>query len=222
MMQLLAVSLGSLAVVDVAAARTPQHNASRRESFARRATQEKVRVIHGSGGGWDADVDRRMMGPYWQAQDAGAGPLLRINTNSGPGEVDNATEAIFKKLQLEFETVSGLEGDECVAGAFDTELVERINNAAGVWFGGGLPGRAVSCLFGYSAQQFGVNTPPEATTPVLDALRNHPLVGGISAVSDTFATLIGILLCLHSIKICLATSSMILLVACSDHGACCI
>ena len=44
---------------------------------------EQVRVIHGSGGGWDDEVDRRMMAPYWAAQ--GTGPLLRINTNSGPG-----------------------------------------------------------------------------------------------------------------------------------------
>jgi cyanophycinase-like exopeptidase len=154
---------------------------SRREHFARRAIEEKVRVIHGSGGGWDAEVDRRMMGPYWAAQDAGAGPLLRINTNSGPGEVDHETEAIMRKLQLEFETVDGLMGEECEEGAYDEELVERVNNAAGVWFGGGLPGRAVSCLFGFAANQFGVNTPPDATTPLLEALRNHPLVGGISA-----------------------------------------
>jgi hypothetical protein len=51
------------------------------------------------------------MEPYWAAQDSG-GVLLRINTNSGPGELDNATEAIMKKLNLEFETVSGLDGPE--------------------------------------------------------------------------------------------------------------
>ena len=52
-----------------------------------------------------------MMEPYWAAQDSG-GVLLRINTNSGPGELDNATEAIMRKLNLEFETVSGLDGPE--------------------------------------------------------------------------------------------------------------
>jgi hypothetical protein len=62
----------------------------------------------------------------------------------------------------------------------DENIVNRINNAAGIWFGGGLPGRAVSCLFGYDAQAFGVNTPPDRMTPVLEALQNHPLVGGIS------------------------------------------
>ena len=157
-------------------------NESRTAHFASRAASrdEKVRVIHGSGGGWPTEDNVRMMQPYWDAQDSG-GTLLQINTNSGPGESCNETEAIAKALRLDFELVTGLSGDDCPDGVFDEDIVERINNAAGVWFGGGLPGRAVSCLLGYSAQQFGVNSAPDDITPVLEALRNHPLVGGISA-----------------------------------------
>lgn len=160
--------------------RTDARNETRAELFAERATFETVRVIHGSGGGWPAEDSVRMMQPYWDAQNAG-GTLLQINTNSGPGEVDNVTSALAKALNLDFELLTGLSGTECPAGAMDENIVNRINNAAGIWFGGGLPGRAVSCLFGYDAQAFGVNTPPDRMTPVLEALQNHPLVGGISA-----------------------------------------
>ena len=150
--------------------------------FARCAAsrEEKVRVIHGSGGGWSAEDDERMMQPYWDAQNAG-GTLLRIDSNSFFGYMDNATASIVRNLNLEFENVPGLRGSECPQGVNNEETVERINNAAGVWFGGGLPGRAVSCLFGYTAEAFGVNSAPEMTSPVRDALLNHPLVGGISA-----------------------------------------
>ena len=160
----------------------PRTNESRAQAFARRAASrdEKTRVIHGSGGGWSADDDRRMMMPYWDAQAAG-GTLLRINAASFLG-YDNATEVeIERRLNLEFELLPDLQGTSCPSGVMDEETVERINAAAGVWFGGGLPGRVVSCLFGYNAEPFGINSSPEMVTPVLQALREHPLVGGISA-----------------------------------------
>jgi hypothetical protein len=121
-----------------------------------------------------------MMKPYWDAQEAG-GTLLRVNAASFLG-YDNATEEeIVRRLNLEFETLTDLQGTSCPAGVQDAETVERINEAAGVWFGGGLPGRVVTCLFGFVSEPFGVNSSPEMVTPVLEALRNHPLVGGISA-----------------------------------------
>jgi hypothetical protein len=55
-----------------------------------------------------------MMQPYWDAQNAG-GTLLQINTNSGPGEVDNVTSALAKALNLDFELLTGLSGTECPA-----------------------------------------------------------------------------------------------------------
>ena len=165
-----------LALADAA----PKRNETRAEHFARRAREEKVRVIHGSGGGWSEDDDRRMMLPYWEAQNAG-GTLLRISSASFMGYEDNATEQIMKKLNLEFEQVDGLRDDSCADDVQDEELVEKLRSAAGIWFGGGLPGRVVSCLYGHTAEAFGINTAPEDTTPVLEALWAHPLVGGISA-----------------------------------------
>jgi hypothetical protein len=42
---------------------------------------------------------------------------------------------------------------------------------SGIWFGGGLPGRTVSCMYGFSAEAFGINSNPEAmASPVLRAL----------------------------------------------------
>lgn len=45
-------------------------NETRRKRFALRMSsrEEKVRVIHGSGGGWPAEDSVRMMQPYWDAQ----------------------------------------------------------------------------------------------------------------------------------------------------------
>ena len=122
-----------------------------------------------------------MMQPYWDAQNAG-GTLLQINSASFMGEGCNQTKAIAEQLQLEFELLPDLQGTACPDGVENQLTVERINNAAGVWFGGGLPGRTVSCMMGYSAEAFGVNSNPEdMASPVLRALWAHPLVGGISA-----------------------------------------
>ena len=42
---------------------------------------------------------------------------------------------------------------------------------SGIWVGGGLPGRTVSCMYGFSAEAFGINSNPEAmASPVLRAL----------------------------------------------------
>ena len=171
------------ALVAFALAGADARNETRRKKFALRMSsgEEKVRVIHGSGGGWPAEDSVRMMQPYWDAQNAG-GTLLQINSASFMGEGCNQTKAIAEQLQLEFELLPDLQGTACPDGVENQLTVERINNAAGVWFGGGLPGRTVSCMMGFSAEAFGVNSNPEdMASPVLRALWAHPLVGGISA-----------------------------------------
>jgi hypothetical protein len=164
-----------------------KRNETRASEYAKRAAagdkNDPVRVIHGSGSGWPADDDFRMMRPYWEAQDAGgqlviiraaSGPLL--DDGSGGGDqlyVDVATDEIVRKLRLDFEELPLVRGD-CRTAAFDDETIARVRNAAGIYFGGGMPGRVVSCLLGHQSTEFGLNAGPDDTTPLLEARARRP------------------------------------------------
>eukprot|EP01050_Picozoa_sp_SAG11_P023204 SAG11_NODE_4599_length_1840_cov_1.008616_3_plen_68_part_00 len=66
--------------------------------------------------------------------------------------MDVATEEIVRKLRLDFEELPAVRGD-CRTAAFDEDTIAVVRNAAGIYFGGGLPGRVVSCLLGHQSTE---------------------------------------------------------------------
>ena len=66
---------------------------------------------------------------------------LRLRSGCGVWlQACKQTRAIAQQLQLEFELLPDLQGTSCPDGVLDELTVEKIQNAAGIWFGGGLPG----------------------------------------------------------------------------------
>jgi|EP01047_Picozoa_sp_COSAG01_P025432 cyanophycinase-like exopeptidase len=68
----------------------------------------------------------------------------------------------------------------CDTAAYDPAIVEMVDRADAIFYGGGQSGRLQSCLYGDYSQS-GIDVEEGATTPVLEALIRKEIVGGSSA-----------------------------------------